>query len=249
MALGEKLCNARLARKESLSDVAAATRMKVQVVEAIEKEDFRRIAAPIYAKGFIRLYAEHVGLDPRPLIEEYASRFAHPAAGRRPSRLQDGQPRVAKILQHSADAEGEPPQQGGEPPVEADLFDRAPPAPDRGAPPVPRFEKEAEPAAASAHLSLAATLRQAAASVASAAGRAAGRLRSLGSIQPVAADLFASPAARIAVGVASVLIVALAVSALSRCSASHQTPEGQQGSALTSEPIELAVEPPAAYVD
>ena len=76
MSLGEKLCNARLARKETASVVAKATRMKVQTVEDIEREDFSRLSAAIYAKGFIKLYAEHVGLDPKPLVDEYMARFA-----------------------------------------------------------------------------------------------------------------------------------------------------------------------------
>ena len=52
--------------------------MKVQIVEALEQEDFAKIAAPIYAKGFIKLYAEYVGLDPKPLIDEYISRYVSP---------------------------------------------------------------------------------------------------------------------------------------------------------------------------
>jgi len=75
MALGETLREARLRKKLTASQIAAATRMKVQVVEAIEREDFSKVAAPIYGKGFIRLYAEQVGLDATPLIEEYVTRF------------------------------------------------------------------------------------------------------------------------------------------------------------------------------
>ena len=75
MALGQQLRAARLQRQLTTSQVAAATRMKIQMVEAIEREDFARIPAPIYGKGFIRLYAELVGLDPRPLIEEYLARW------------------------------------------------------------------------------------------------------------------------------------------------------------------------------
>ncbi|MGQ9661735.1 MAG: helix-turn-helix domain-containing protein [Kiritimatiellia bacterium] len=76
VAIGEQLRKARIARGLTPSQVAVATRMKVQTVAAIEDEDFGRIAAPIYAKGFIKLYARCVGLDPGPLIEEYAARFA-----------------------------------------------------------------------------------------------------------------------------------------------------------------------------
>jgi len=78
MALGEKLRNARLNAKLTTTQVASSTRMKVQMVEDIEREDFRRIAAPIYGKGFIKLYAEKVGIDPAPLIEEYVGKFVNP---------------------------------------------------------------------------------------------------------------------------------------------------------------------------
>lgn len=75
MALGEILRAAREAKGCTPSEVAEATRMMVQMVEELEREDFRRIAAPIYGKGFIRLYAEFVELDPAPLIDEYVRVF------------------------------------------------------------------------------------------------------------------------------------------------------------------------------
>ncbi len=82
MALGETLRQARVARNETHSEVAAATRIKVQLVRALEQEDYSDISAPIYVKGFIKLYAEHVDLDPYPLIREYVqSRKGPNAAG------------------------------------------------------------------------------------------------------------------------------------------------------------------------
>lgn len=71
MSLGEKLRQAREAHDLTPRQVAEATHMMVQLVEEIEREDFHRIAAVIYGKGFIRLFAEQVGLDPEPLIREY----------------------------------------------------------------------------------------------------------------------------------------------------------------------------------
>ena len=78
MPLGEDLRNGRLALELTASEVAAGTHMKVQVVEALEREDFSKVAAPIYAKGFIKLYAEYVGLDPNPLTNDYVARFTKP---------------------------------------------------------------------------------------------------------------------------------------------------------------------------
>lgn len=83
MSLGETF---RLAREEkglTISQVAEATRMMVQIVEDLEREDFRRIAAPIYGRGFIKLYAEHLGLDPEPLTREFMEIFT----GSRPPQV------------------------------------------------------------------------------------------------------------------------------------------------------------------
>ncbi len=73
MNIGNQLRQAREARKISVSDAAAATRMKSQHVEALETEDFDRFASPVYARGFLKLYAEYLGLDPAPLLREYAA--------------------------------------------------------------------------------------------------------------------------------------------------------------------------------
>ncbi len=71
MALGEILKNARVQRGLTPSDVAENTHLMVQVVEDLEREDFRRVAAPIYGRGFIKLYAGLLELDPEPLIRDF----------------------------------------------------------------------------------------------------------------------------------------------------------------------------------
>ncbi len=71
MAIGPILREARLNKQLTASQVAEMTRMKIQIVEDLENDDFHRIAATIYGKGFIKLYAECVDLDPGPLLEDY----------------------------------------------------------------------------------------------------------------------------------------------------------------------------------
>jgi len=75
-SLGQILKEAREKKHVTASQAAAATRMKIQIVEALERDDFSRIAAPMYARGFIKLYAEYLGLDPAPLIREYVELHA-----------------------------------------------------------------------------------------------------------------------------------------------------------------------------
>ncbi len=74
--LGEKFKAARLKRKLTASEAAKGTRIKVQHIEAMEQDDFSAIPAVAYAKGFIRIYADFLGLDAGPLVEEYMERHA-----------------------------------------------------------------------------------------------------------------------------------------------------------------------------
>lgn len=100
MSLGEILRTAREERALSTSTAAEATHMKVQIIEDLEKEDFRRIAAPIYGRGFVKLYAEFLELDPAPLIREFMDLYAGkrvPVVGR---RSVDGAP--ASPVEHEA---------------------------------------------------------------------------------------------------------------------------------------------------
>lgn len=60
----------------SIDNVVEATRIKPHIIEALEKDDYSAIAAPLYGKGFIKIYAERLGLDPAPLIEYYLNYYA-----------------------------------------------------------------------------------------------------------------------------------------------------------------------------
>jgi hypothetical protein len=82
--LGEQFKAAREAKGASVSDAATATKILTKIIVAMEADDFSVMAAPTYAKGFIRLYAEYLDLDPEPLIVEYTARH-----GSSPRRLID----------------------------------------------------------------------------------------------------------------------------------------------------------------
>jgi cytoskeletal protein RodZ len=71
-SIGQILKQARAKKKLTCSQAAAATRIKVQHIEALERDDFSRMAAPMYAKGFLKLYAESLGLNPIPLLRAYS---------------------------------------------------------------------------------------------------------------------------------------------------------------------------------
>ena len=68
---GKSLRNAREAKGYTPTQIADMTHMKSSIVEALENEDFSPIAAPIYGRGFVKLYCEAVGLDPKPYVDEF----------------------------------------------------------------------------------------------------------------------------------------------------------------------------------
>lgn len=68
---GKTLREAREAKGLTINQVAERTHMMTQMVENLENENFSKIAAPIYGRGFVKLYCEELGLDPKPLIAEF----------------------------------------------------------------------------------------------------------------------------------------------------------------------------------
>jgi cytoskeletal protein RodZ len=69
--IGEQLRAARHARQLSLEDVTRVTKIKLDVLERLEADAFTELGAPMYVKGFLKLYAMHLGLDATALGEEY----------------------------------------------------------------------------------------------------------------------------------------------------------------------------------
>ena len=68
---GKALRDAREAKGLSVAQLADVTHMTVNTINELENEDFSHIPAPIYGRGFVKLYCETVGLDPKPLLAEF----------------------------------------------------------------------------------------------------------------------------------------------------------------------------------
>ena len=62
---------ARESRGISLEEIAAETRIGTRFLQAIESENFQRLPGGVFNRGFIRAYAERVGLDPVQALAEY----------------------------------------------------------------------------------------------------------------------------------------------------------------------------------
>ena len=70
MKTGEKLRQIREQKGISLEKVAQETNIRIQFLQAIENDQMGTMASPAQAKGFARLYATFLGMDPRSLFEE-----------------------------------------------------------------------------------------------------------------------------------------------------------------------------------
>jgi cytoskeletal protein RodZ len=70
-SIGDNLREARHNKKVSLEDASRATRIKIEILEQLEADEFDRLAAPTYTKGFLKLYAEYLGLDGQSIVEAY----------------------------------------------------------------------------------------------------------------------------------------------------------------------------------
>ena len=71
--VGQYLRKEREKRNVSLDAVAKVTRITKENLEALEKDDFQVISAPVFVRGFLRNYANFLGLDPKEVIARYDS--------------------------------------------------------------------------------------------------------------------------------------------------------------------------------
>jgi cytoskeletal protein RodZ len=68
---GSSFKKAREAKGISLDRIAAETRISTRFLLAIENEDFTSLPGGIFNRGFVRAYAERIGLDPDQSVADY----------------------------------------------------------------------------------------------------------------------------------------------------------------------------------
>lgn len=70
-SIGQTLREARHIKMASLEDAARATKIKIDILEKLEASQFDQLVAPMYTKGFLKLYAEYLGLDSQAIMDSY----------------------------------------------------------------------------------------------------------------------------------------------------------------------------------
>ncbi|MBM3723146.1 MAG: hypothetical protein FJW50_02275, partial [Actinobacteria bacterium] len=73
MPVGQELAQARIVLGLSVDEVAQRTRIRAANIKRIDQDDFKKLGADVYVSGWIRSYAEAVGLDPAAMVAKYRS--------------------------------------------------------------------------------------------------------------------------------------------------------------------------------
>ncbi|MBI5969292.1 MAG: helix-turn-helix domain-containing protein [Deltaproteobacteria bacterium] len=71
LTVGQYLQKQREEKKVPLEDVASVTRITLANLQALERDEFYRLPAETFARGFLRAYAKSLDLDPVQIIDLY----------------------------------------------------------------------------------------------------------------------------------------------------------------------------------
>ncbi|HEX2994393.1 MAG TPA: helix-turn-helix domain-containing protein, partial [Anaerolineales bacterium] len=78
--IGQRLKAEREEQRLTLEKVFEATRIRVQYLQALEADDPSVMPSPVQARGYLRNYAEYLGLDVDKILNELRALHAQPAS-------------------------------------------------------------------------------------------------------------------------------------------------------------------------
>lgn len=70
-SFGDSLRRERELRQITLREISEATKINHRYLEALERNDFRHLPGGVFNKGFVRAYAQYVGIDPDRMVLSY----------------------------------------------------------------------------------------------------------------------------------------------------------------------------------
>lgn len=75
LSFGRYLQSIRMEKGISLEDVSKETRIRMDNLLLIEREDHEHLPAQIFVKGFLRSYAKAIGADEKEALQRYEDRY------------------------------------------------------------------------------------------------------------------------------------------------------------------------------
>jgi len=142
---GNKFRKAREKKALSLDDVSHVTKIGSRMLQAIEDERFDLLPGGVFNKGFIRAYAQHVGLNDEDAINDYLAclRKTQIDALEGSQLERPGQPRAAARQKPGSDKPGLDKQVPAKPgSSKPDSSSPGKPNPSKAAPGKPAFDKQ-----------------------------------------------------------------------------------------------------------
>src|ERR671923_2648230 len=73
--IGNSLREARVRQALDFPEIEHATKIRGKYLRALEDENFEQLPGQTYVKGFLRTYADYLGLDGQLYVDEYNSRY------------------------------------------------------------------------------------------------------------------------------------------------------------------------------
>ena len=73
--IGNSLREARLRKELDFPELEQGTKIRAKYLRALEDETFDQLPGPTYVKGFLRTYADYLGLDGQLYVDEYNVRY------------------------------------------------------------------------------------------------------------------------------------------------------------------------------
>ena len=73
--IGNSLRETRLRQQLEFPELEHATKIRAKYLRALEEEHFELLPSHTYVKGFLRSYADYLGLDGQLYVDEYNSRY------------------------------------------------------------------------------------------------------------------------------------------------------------------------------
>jgi cytoskeleton protein RodZ len=71
MDIGQTLRDARKKHELTLQEISRATKISVHVLESIERNETDTLARGLFLRGYLRAYANQVGLNPAHIVSEF----------------------------------------------------------------------------------------------------------------------------------------------------------------------------------
>jgi cytoskeleton protein RodZ len=85
--VGERLKRTRESKRVTLRQIANTTRIAVSALDAIERNDIKKLPGGIFARSFVRAYASELKLDVEQTVSEFFAQFPEAVEGPTPPSI------------------------------------------------------------------------------------------------------------------------------------------------------------------